>query len=83
MKLSGDASGSYEHSEDSVQGSSSDLENPLDDYLLVRDGTRREIREYVRMTYYLSFAILSYKDLASKEPKSYEEPVSCQLSKEW
>lgn len=35
------------------------------------------------MSDYPSLAVLSYQDLAFKDPKSYEEVVSCQLSKEW
>jgi transposase InsO family protein len=60
-----------------------DVVDPLGDYQLARDRARREIREPTRMGDYHSFAVLSYQDLVFKEPKSYEEALSCQQSKEW
>lgn len=60
-----------------------DLRNLLGDYQWARNKTRREIREPIRMNDYMSLVVLSYQDLAFKESKSYEEAVSCQLSKEW
>lgn len=58
-------------------------DNPLKDYQITRDRARREIRELARLSDYLSLVVLCYQNLAFKEPKSYEEAFSYQLSRNW
>lgn len=52
------------------------------DYQLTRDRVRREIREPIRYRDYLTLALISYQDLAYREPKSYEEAMPSKQSKE-
>lgn len=75
-------SGSHESGEESDQEFTRDLGNPLSDYQLPRNRTKREIIEPVRMNNYLSLVVLSYKELAFEEPNSYKEAISCQHLKE-
>lgn len=53
----------------------------LDNYQLTKDGTMGKTRELARFKDYLSLAIFSYHDLAFKYHKTYDEAISCQLSK--
>lgn len=53
----------------------------LDDYQLIMHRVRREIRKPSRYKDCLSLVILSYQDLAFKEPKTYDEAITRKLSK--